>query len=347
MFTCVSPGYMHTCGFREASLFHDRRVHNRPAPWHHPVTGRGARASSSGMPMTLPPPSPEELQRHRPRLLGLAYRMLGELAPAEDVVQEAYLRWHQEAPRDVQSPEAWLVTVVSRLALDRLRRAATERAAYDGPWLPEPVHTEAAPSPEQAVEQASDLSVALLVLLETLKPEERVAFLLREVFGEEYATVARVLGRNEPAVRQLVHRARERVHEGRPRYPAPPDVKERLLQRFLGALAAGDQATLVSLLAPGVTFTSDGGGKAYAARRRIDGAERIIRMLLGLQKKLRGTMEHRIVVLNGQPAVLTFRDGALFHATMLDVDGERIRAIYRVVNPDKLQRLQHEAVHLA
>jgi RNA polymerase sigma-70 factor (ECF subfamily) len=167
-----------------------------------------------------PPPPSEELQRHRPRLLGLAYRMLGELAPAEDVVQEAYLRWHQEDPRDIQSPEAWLVTVVSRLAMDRLRRAATERAAYDGPWLPEPVLT-GVPTPAQAAEQASDLSVALLVLLESLKPEERVAFLLREVFDEEYATLARVLGRSEPAVRQLVHRARERVREGRPRFPAP------------------------------------------------------------------------------------------------------------------------------
>ena len=290
-----------------------------------------------------PPPLAEE--RHRPRLLGLAYRILGELAPAEDVVQEAYLRWHQEAPRDIQSPEAWLVTVVSRLALDRLRRAATERAAYDGPWLPEPVMT-SADTPAQAAERASDLSVALLVLLETLKPEERVAFLLREVFDEEYATLARVLGRSEPAVRQLVHRARERVREGRPRFPAPPDVKEQLLRRFLSALDTGDQAALVSMLAPGVTYTSDGGGKANAARRRIEGAERIIRMLLGLRRKLHGTMVYRIVPLNGQAAVLAFRDGVLFHATMLDVDGGHIRAIYRVLNPDKLQRLLRDAIHL-
>ncbi|AKF82888.1 RNA polymerase sigma factor SigJ [Myxococcus fulvus 124B02] len=298
------------------------------------------------MTMPTPPLTVEDLQRHRPRLLGLAYRMLGELAPAEDVVQDAYLRWHQEGSRDIQSAEAWLVTVVSRLAIDRLRRAATERAAYDGPWLPEPVLTEVS-TPEQTAERASDLSVALLVLLESLKPEERVAFLLREVFGEEYETLARVLGRNEPAVRQLVHRARERVREGRPRFPAPPGMKEQLLQRFLSALGTGDQAALVSMLAPGVTFTSDGGGKAYAARKRIDGADRIIRMLLGLRQKLSGTMEHRIVSLNGQPAALTFRDGLLFHATMLDVDGEHIRAIYRVLNPDKLQRLERDAIHLA
>ncbi|HET9451404.1 MAG TPA: RNA polymerase sigma factor SigJ [Aggregicoccus sp.] len=298
--------------------------------------------------MTAPSPLPssEALLRHRPRLLGLAYRMLGELAPAEDVVQEAYLRLHQAQGAAIQNPEAWLVTVVSRLSVDRLRRAATERAAYDGPWLPEPVLTADSASPEQAAERASDLSVALLVLLETLGPEERVAFLLREVFGEDYAAIAQVLSRREGAVRQMVHRARERVHAGRPRFATPPDVKERLLQRFLGALAAGDQAALLSMLAPDATFTSDGGGKAYAARKRIDGAERIVRLLLGLQQKLPGAMEHRIGSLNGQPAILGFLGGALFHTTELDVDGGRIRAFYRVLNPDKLQRLQREAVPL-
>jgi RNA polymerase sigma-70 factor, ECF subfamily len=292
-------------------------------------------------------PDAQELQRFRPRLLGLAYRMLGELALAEDVVQEAYLRWHQDAnPSAIQSPEAWLVTVVSRISVDRLRRAATERAAYEGPWLPEPVLTDPPVSPEQAAERSSELSVALLLLLETLAPEERAAFLLREVFGEEYAEVARVLGRKEPAVRQMVHRARERVRAGRPRFAAPPDVKERLLQRFLGALSAGDPAQLLDVLVPDATFTSDGGGKTHAARRPIVGADRIVRLLRGLQQKLRGTFERRIVWLNGQPSVLTFRDGALFDATMLDVDGGRIRAIYRVLNPDKLARLQRDAVPL-
>jgi RNA polymerase sigma-70 factor, ECF subfamily len=295
----------------------------------------------------LPAADTQELLRCRPRLLGLAYRMLGELALAEDVVQEAYLRWHQEGdPTAIRSPEAWLVTVVSRLSVDRLRRAATERAAYEGPWLPEPVLTEAPASPEQAVEQASELSVALLVLLETLAPEERAAFLLREVFGEEYGEVARVLGRKEATVRQMVHRARERVREGRPRFAAPPDAKAQLLQRFRAVLAEGDAAALLSLFDPAATFTSDGGGKAYAARKRIEGAERIVRLLLGLRQKVPGRLEERLVWLNGQPALLTFRDGALFHATHFELDGGRIRAIYRVLNPDKLQRLQSAAVHL-
>ncbi len=300
--------------------------------------------------MTTPDPVPssEDLLHHRPRLLGLAYRMLGELAPAEDVVQEAYLRLHQQPPGAVESPEAWLLTVVSRLAVDRLRRAATEREAYEGPWLPEPVLTGAPHSPEQAVEQASELSVALLLLLETLAPEERVAFLLREVFGEEYAQIARVLTRKEATVRQMVHRARERVRAGRPRFAAPPDVKEQLLQRFLAALSAGDEAQLLAVLAPDATFTSDGGGKTYAARRPIAGADRIVRLLLGLRQKLHGTFAQRLVWLNGQPSVLTFRDGALFDATTMEVDGGRIRAIYRVLNPDKLAHLQREgAVPLA
>jgi len=298
--------------------------------------------------MSAPQPthSVEEVLRHKPRLLGLAYRALGELTLAEDVVQEAYLRWHQADRAAIQSPEAWLVTVVSRLAVDRLRRAATERSVYDGPWLPEPVLTASAATPHQAMERSSELSAALLVLLETLAPEERVAFLLREVFGEDYGEIARVLTRSVPAVRQMVHRARERVHAGRPRFAAPPDVKERMLQRFLDALASGDPAALLALLAPDVTLTSDGGGKAHAARNRIHGADRVVRLLLGLQRKWGGPLEQRLVSLNGQPATLDFRNGALFSTTELEVDGERIRAIYRVLNPDKLARLQRGAVEL-
>lgn len=269
--------------------------------------------------------------------------MLGELALAEDVVQEAYLRWHEAGSADIQSSEAWLVTVVSRIALDRLRRAATERKAYDGPWLPEPVRTEVT-TPEQTVEQTSDLSAALLVLLETLSPEERVGFVLREVFKEEYEEIARVLTRSESAVRQLVHRARERVRAGRPRFAAPPQVKERLLQRFLGALTSGDQQALLAMLAPEVTMTTDGGGKVAAARNRVDGIDRVLRMLLGVQQKLGAALEHQIVSLNRQPALLTLRNGMPYSATELDVDGERIRAIYRVLNPDKIGRLQDRAV---
>jgi RNA polymerase sigma-70 factor (ECF subfamily) len=296
---------------------------------------------------TIPDPidaATDDALRHRPRLLGLAYRMLGEMDDAEDAVQEAYLRWHQGARDDVRSSEAWLVTVVTRLSIDRLRRAATERAAYVGPWLPEPIATDdlpsALPAPDRRAELASDLSVALLVLLERLAPEERAAFLLREVFGADYAEIARVLERRPPAVRQMVHRARARVRAGRPRVAAPPEVHERLLDGFLAAVAADDAPALLALLAPDVTLTADGGGRVLAARRVVGGAAGVARVLLGIRRKHGRDTTARMARLNGAPALLFHARGALVTAMMLDVDDAgRIRAVFAVRNPDKLRRV--------
>ena len=280
--------------------------------------------------------------RHRPRLLGLAYRMLGNLDDAEDVVQEAYLRWSREPRDDVRSAEAWLVTVVSRLGVDRLRRAATERSVYTGPWLPEPIATEEAPSaeppPDRAVEVASDLSIALLVLLERLAPEERAAFLLREVFGTEYVEIARILERKPDAVRQMVHRARRRVHDGRPRVVPPPDVHQQLLERFVAALAADDAEAVLALLSPDVTLVTDGGGRVLAARNRLAGPDRVARFLLGVQRKFGRERTTRFGRLNGLPALLVFERGRLREAMTIEAEGERIRAFYSVLNPDKLRR---------
>jgi RNA polymerase sigma-70 factor, ECF subfamily len=289
--------------------------------------------------------STEGALRHRPRLLGLAYRMLGDMDEAEDVVQEAYLRWHRTDRQAVQSSEAWLVTVVTRLAVDRLRRLATERTSYPGPWLPEPIATDGPlapsepPPPDRRAELASDLSVALLVLLERLAPEERAAFLLREVFGTDYAEIARTLDRSPDAVRQMVHRARTRVHAGRPRVATPPDAHERLLERFLEALAADDAPAMLALLAPDVVLATDGGGRALAARNRIVGAERVARFLLGVRRKYGQGSTRRLTRLNGEPAMLTFEDGVLTSATTLDVAGGRILAVHTVRNPDKLRRV--------
>lgn len=305
----------------------------------------------------------EDLLRHRPRLLGLAYRMLGDMDDAEDVVQDAFLRWHQGDRGEVRSAEAWLVTVVTRLAVDRLRHAAVERATYVGPWLPEPVAVEpvavepvgapAAPStlppPDRAAELASDLSVALLVLLERLTPEERAAFLLREVFGTDYAEIARILERRPDAVRQMVHRARERVHAGRPRVATSPEEHARLLERFLTALAADDAPALLALLAPDVSLTADSGGRAVAARRVITGSDPVARALLGITRKLQGSYSHRPTRLNGQPALLSYDEsGALATVTMIDVEGGRVRAVYFVRNPEKLRRIARgEAIAIA
>jgi len=283
---------------------------------------------------------------HRPRLLGLAYRMLGDVDEAEDVVQEAYLRWYRADQDDVRSPEAWLVTVVSRLSVDRLRRLKTERAAYPGPWLPEPVATAAPlapatlPATDHAAEVASDLSIALLALLERLAPEERAAFLLREVFDRDYHEIARILERRPEAVRQMVHRARTRVRQGRPRLAASIDAREhaRLLERFVAALSTDDEPALLSLLAPNVEMTSDGGGRARAARQVLAGSERVSRFLLGVARKFGWGSSRRLTYLNGQPAVLVFKHGELTSVTTVVAEDGRIRALHVVRNPEKLRR---------
>ena len=283
---------------------------------------------------------PALFERYRPRLFGIAYRMLGSVEDAEDLVQECYLRWHEADPEVVQNPEAWLVSVITRLSIDRLRRASTERAAYEGHWLPEPLPTAYTASPDRRAELASDLSMAFLVLLERLAPEERAAFLLRDVFDVSYAEIARVLERSEPGTRQLVHRARGRVRRDPARFQAPPDVEERLVERFLSALAADDHEAVLALLAPDVTFTADGGGKVPSIRKVVRGAERVARLLLGYERKGKGLVTHRVERINGAPALGTYVGPQLYCTTSLATDGDRIFAFYRTLNPAKLRRVR-------
>jgi RNA polymerase sigma-70 factor, ECF subfamily len=278
-------------------------------------------------------------ERARPRLFGMAYRMLGSVADAEDLVQETYLRWHEADREGVRTPEGWLMTVISRLSIDRLRRAAAERTSYVGEWLPEPVATEAWAVPDHGSEISSDLSMAFLVLLERLTPEERVAFLMRDVFASDYAEIARVVDKEVAACRQLVHRAREHVHAGRPRFAAPAESKERLLGGFLAALEAGDMDALVSLFSQDATWTSDGGGKAVAAGHVLVGAERIARFLLAIERKTRGLLTRRMERLNGEPALMAFSSGRVVFTTFIRTDGDRILAAYCVLNPDKLRHV--------
>jgi len=278
-------------------------------------------------------------QRYRPRLFGIAYRMLGSVADAEDVLQESYLRWHRSDAAAVREPEAWLVAVTTRLAIDRLRRAATEREHYIGAWLPEPIAVPADASDHHA-ELVSDLSLAFLVLLERLSPEERAAFLLREVFDTGYDEIAKVLDKSEPACRQLVHRARVRVRGERRRFQVPAETQERLLERLLEALAAGDRESLLELVAEDATWTADGGGKVAATRRLVLGAERIVRLLLGLERKGRGLVSHTLTWLNGEPAIVTHAGGRLLFTTSVVTDGERFLKFYRVLNPEKLRHVE-------
>ena len=279
-----------------------------------------------------------DLERLRPRLLGLAYRMLGSRDEAEDAVQEALLRWHQAETAEIRSPEAWLVTVLSRLCVDRLRALATQRESYIGPWLPEPIVGDA-DRPDRRIELASDLSMALLIVLERLAPEERAAFLLHDVFDSPYPEIARALGKSEAACRQIVHRARERVRRDKPRFAVSAAAHRNLIQNYIAAVQAGDVDRIVSLLAPDAVLVSDGGGKVWAARKPIIGADRIARLEIGVLRKRAGVFAFRILPINGQPGLVFYRDGSPAAATAFETDGERILSVFRVLNPDKLRSL--------
>ncbi len=286
--------------------------------------------------MTQPDAPAAEFELVRSRLFGLAYRMLGSRADAEDVVQDAYLRWHQADRARIDSAEAWLVTTTSRIAIDRLRRLKTERDAYVGPWLPQPIVADALP-PDRHLDLADDLSVAFLALLERLAPEERAAFLLHDVFDVGYPEIASVLERSEAACRQVVHRARDRVRGDRKRFDVTASAKEALLRKFMSAMEARNERALAELFAPDATWTADGGGRTAASPVPIAGAERIAKLVMGLREKFWAadrTLE--VVAINGEPG-LRIRDGGRVTATMsIATDGERILAVYAVVNPDKL-----------
>ncbi len=280
---------------------------------------------------------PSAFEHVRGRLFGIAYRMLGSRAEAEDVVQETYVRWHQADREAIRTPEGWLVTTATRLAIDRLRELKTERETYSGPWLPEPLMSNAPPPPDRNVDLASDLSVAFLVLLERLAPDERAAFLLHDVFETGYGDIAALLGKSEAACRQIVHRARERVRKDHARFRVEETARVGLLKRFVAAVEARDEDELLSLFAPDATWTADGGGRTPAAPRPIVGAEQIAKLVLGLQKRFyrdRATMH--LAEVNGETGLFVRLDGNIIATISIATDGDRILAAYAVVNPDKL-----------
>lgn len=274
--------------------------------------------------------------RHRPLLFSIAYRMLGSAMDAEDIVQEAYLRW-QGTEEEVRSPKAYLSTVVTRLSIDRLRSAKARREQYVGPWLPEPLATgEASDDVAEAPAIGESLSMAFLVLLESLSPVERAVFLLREVFDYDYPEVASFVGKTEANCRQIAHRTRRAAAARRPRFESSEEQQERMTRLFVEACASGDMRGLLSLLSEDVVLYSDGGGKVVTARNPVYGPDRVARLLLGLARKMTPEFAVRLLEVNGQPGIIVYAGDLPDSVLTLEITGGRIKAVRNVQNPDKL-----------
>ncbi|QSX74688.1 RNA polymerase sigma-70 factor [Lysobacter arenosi] len=277
--------------------------------------------------------------RLRPRLLGVAYRMLGSLAEAEDIVQDVWLGWNDADPADISDPEAWLITTTTRRSIDRLRKARTEREHYSGIWLPEPVLTEGPTTPEEIQEASSDLSIAFLTVLERLSPEARAAFLLREVFDADYSDIAATLDKSEAAVRQIVHRAKTQLREERPRYMVSAEAHQRLMRRFAEAWSKADFQGMKEMMADSATLVGDGGGIVTTFPEPVVGGQRIAQLLFAASVRGKDALEIRLTTINGRLGVLRYIDGHLESAQSFDTDGEHITQVYVQRNPEKLRRI--------
>jgi RNA polymerase sigma-70 factor, ECF subfamily len=286
----------------------------------------------------------EVFEGERSRLLGLAYRALGTFADAEDVVQEAWLRWQRTELASIDNPAAWLTTVTTRLAVDGLRQQHRSREEYVGPWLPEPIAT--TDDPSRTVEMAESLTAGFLVLLETLGPNERAAFLLVEVFGEPYSRCAEILERTEASCRQLVHRARVRIEEGRPRFKAAPAEAEQVAAAFAQATMTGDIDALLALISDEIQLISDGGALQHAARRPIVRPDQVARFLINVQRRLPASVTFESSVLNGEPSLVLWNEGAPMMTMQLDIGDNQIQRIRFVINRTKLTHLTSPIVLL-
>ena len=299
--------------------------------------------ASEGPPPGGGPAASKVFERHRGLLFSIAYRMLGSVVDAEDVVQEAFLRFHRVVAEgeEIQSPKAYMSAITTRLSIDQLRSARVRRESYVGEWLPEPLVTDPAPGPAEQAATADSLSMAFLVLLETLSPVERAVFLLREVFDYGYDEIARVVGKSEANSRQLYVRARRHIDEGKPRFDASQEERDELARRFLAAAEEGDVGALEQMLADDVVVYGDGGGKAPSWPHPIVGPHRVSRLMAGVFAQARSYgATWRPTELNGQPGVMFFdAEGRIGSVMSLDVAGGVIQTIRGIVNPDKLAHL--------
>ena len=275
--------------------------------------------------------------QYRSLLFSIAYRMLGSVADAEDMLQETFIRWQQSGDENVRSPRAFLATIVSRLCINQLQSARVQREEYVGQWLPEPIVTDPASDPFGVIKVDESLSMAFLVLLERLTPVERAVFLLREVFEYEYVEIASILGQTEANCRQILRRACQHVSALRPRFATSAHQQNDLFERFLGAVRTGEMEGLVALLAEDVVLHSDGGGKAIAVPNIVQGSNNVARGILGGFKKLvPENLIRRLVLINGEPGLVNYLDGKPHSVLTIDLSEGKIQTIYIVTNPEKL-----------
>lgn len=287
----------------------------------------------------------ETFESYRPLMFALAYRMLGSAMEADDIVQEAYLRYSSAEPHSIRSPKAFLTTVVTRLSLDHLKSAQAQRESYFGPWLPEPLLTGQSVSealsadPDALTALNESLSLALLTLLEKLNPLERAVFLLHEVFDYAFAEIAAMVGKSEAACRQALHRARQFINAERPRFRSTAEEHQAIFGQFIQACTAGDLDGLLATLSADVTAWSDGGGKASAATRPVFGRKAVAAMLLGLLKRMPSDAHMELAEINGRLGILVRQAGAVVVVMSADVAQGKVTALRFIRNPDKLRRL--------
>ncbi|HLV35007.1 MAG TPA: RNA polymerase sigma-70 factor [Spirillospora sp.] len=280
----------------------------------------------------------DDFETYRPLMFSIAYRMLGSAMEAEDIVQEAYLRYQRVSPQDIDSPKAFLSAVVTRLCLNQLQSARARREQYVGPWLPEPILT--APSPAAKLSADESISMAFLVLLENLTPPQRAVFLLREVFDYDYAEIAAILGKDEAACRQLFSRAKKHLAEHRPRFKPSPEAHRQMLERFMNAVGAGDMDGLTRLLADNVTMWADGGGKARgAATRPLVGVEAVAQFVIASTRLPQVSLTAEISEVNGEPAAILRAGDQAMVVLMIAIQDDRIHELRIIGNPDKLRGL--------
>jgi len=281
----------------------------------------------------------ETFNTHRSMLFGIAYRMLGSVAEAEDLTQEVWLRWQKQDAAEVRSAQAWLVSTMTRLCIDQLRSARRQREEYYGVWLPEPLMGASEAAPDTGAELADSLTMAFMMLLETLGPTERAVFLLREVFEYDYADTAAIVGKSEANCRQIVRRAKAQLRPNSQADVPPNDQARRVVEKFIAATTTGEIDELLAMLMDDTTVYMDGGGKVKAAGLPIQTADRVSRFMIGIQRKLPPDIEYRFTLINGQPGFLMISNDQIYSALSFELAGERVRNIYGVWNPDKLRHL--------